>query len=506
MANLVVHFEIHASDPQRLIDYYSSLLGWTFQDYGGGEQPYWVIDTGEGAIGNAEGEKGLGINGGLTPRQGPGPEVGAPGHRVQHRDRRRRRRRAHAPRHRARRDRGAAGDRLAGHRPRRLPHRSRRQRLRPHLAGPLRWDGRDGCRRGGVTQGRSAPATRGRDMSRSILHRRPDDPFLPIEGHLPSFDGATGWLNSEPLTPEGLRGRVVAGRLLDLHLHQLAADAAVPSGRGRRSTADHGPDAHRRPHARVRVRAGHRQRHRAGARASASSIRSRSTATTASGARSRTTSGRRSTSPTREGRIRYHHFGEGEYAMTEMVDPAAPARRRGATDLDQDLVVVEPQRARGRGRLAHAAVARDVPRLRPEPPASRQEASRASTRPHVYAAPARLPASTQWALVGDVDASPGTPRSLNAPGGRIAFQFHARDVNLVMGPATRGTAIPFRVFLDGELAADAPRDRRRRRRQRDGRRPAHVPADPPDRRRSASASFEIEFLDAGVEAYCFTFG
>jgi predicted enzyme related to lactoylglutathione lyase len=78
MANLVVHFEIHASEPQQLIDFYGQLLGWTFQDYGGGDQPYWVIDTGEGAIGNANAEKGLGINGGLTSRQGPKPEIGAP--------------------------------------------------------------------------------------------------------------------------------------------------------------------------------------------------------------------------------------------------------------------------------------------------------------------------------------------------------------------------------------------------------------------------------------------
>ena len=78
MANLVVHFEIHASEPQKLIDYYSELLGWTFQEYGGGDQPYWVIDTGEGSIGNAAAREGLGINGGLLPRQGARPEVGAP--------------------------------------------------------------------------------------------------------------------------------------------------------------------------------------------------------------------------------------------------------------------------------------------------------------------------------------------------------------------------------------------------------------------------------------------
>ena len=78
MANLVVHFEIHASEPQKLIDFYSNLLGWTFQDYGGGEQPYWVIETGEGAIGNVAGQPGMGINGGLTQRMGPRPEMGAP--------------------------------------------------------------------------------------------------------------------------------------------------------------------------------------------------------------------------------------------------------------------------------------------------------------------------------------------------------------------------------------------------------------------------------------------
>ena len=76
MANLVVHFEIHASEPQRLIDFYGELLGWKFTQFGGA--PYWVIDTGEGAIGNVAGRPGMGINGGLTQRMGPRPEVGAP--------------------------------------------------------------------------------------------------------------------------------------------------------------------------------------------------------------------------------------------------------------------------------------------------------------------------------------------------------------------------------------------------------------------------------------------
>jgi predicted enzyme related to lactoylglutathione lyase len=74
MANLVVHFEIHASDPQRLIDFYGQLFGWKFTQFG--DQPYWSIDTGEGAAGPDT--PGRGINGGLTQRPGAAPEPGAP--------------------------------------------------------------------------------------------------------------------------------------------------------------------------------------------------------------------------------------------------------------------------------------------------------------------------------------------------------------------------------------------------------------------------------------------
>jgi len=74
MANLVVHFEIHASEPQRLIDFYTELFGWSFTQFG--EMAYWAIDTGEGAAGMDA--PGRGINGGLTQRQGPAPERGAP--------------------------------------------------------------------------------------------------------------------------------------------------------------------------------------------------------------------------------------------------------------------------------------------------------------------------------------------------------------------------------------------------------------------------------------------
>ena len=74
MANLVVHFEIHAAEPQRLIDFYSTLLGWTFTRFG--EVDYWVIGTGEGSI--EQGSAGLGINGGLVKRLGQSPAIGGP--------------------------------------------------------------------------------------------------------------------------------------------------------------------------------------------------------------------------------------------------------------------------------------------------------------------------------------------------------------------------------------------------------------------------------------------
>ena len=60
-----VHFEIQASDPQALIDYYTGLFGWSFNKWEGGD--YWLIHTGP--------EDQPGINGGLLPRRGPVPEA-----------------------------------------------------------------------------------------------------------------------------------------------------------------------------------------------------------------------------------------------------------------------------------------------------------------------------------------------------------------------------------------------------------------------------------------------
>lgn len=60
------HFEIHATNPEEVVNFYETVFGWKFNRWG--EEPYWLITTGEG----------VGIDGGLTPRQGPAPADDAP--------------------------------------------------------------------------------------------------------------------------------------------------------------------------------------------------------------------------------------------------------------------------------------------------------------------------------------------------------------------------------------------------------------------------------------------
>ena len=63
----VVHFEIHADEPERAITFYESVFGWQFQKWDG-PMDYWMVITG------ADAEPG--INGGLMKRQGPAPVDG----------------------------------------------------------------------------------------------------------------------------------------------------------------------------------------------------------------------------------------------------------------------------------------------------------------------------------------------------------------------------------------------------------------------------------------------
>ena len=110
------------------------------------------------------------------------------------------------------------------------------------------------------------------------------------------------------------------------------------------------------------------------------------------------------------------------------------------------------------------------------PRTSRPPAARCRTSAASMPLPARLRLN-QWALAGDWTVGKQAI-ALNRAGGRIAYRFHARDLNLVMGPAARGTSVRFRVLDRRAAARRGARGRRRRPGQRHGDRAAAVSADP----------------------------
>jgi Thioredoxin like C-terminal domain len=124
-------------------------------------------------------------------------------------------------------------------------------------------------------------------------------------------------------------------------------------------------------------------------------------------------------------------------------------------------------------------------------------------KPQSYTAPAELRLN-HWALAGNWTVGEQATTADTA-GGRIACRFHARDLHLVMGPAIAGTSVRFRVLLDGQppgAAHGADADGKghgtvgEQRLYQLIRQPGPV----------TERTFEITFLDPGVEAYAFTFG
>lgn len=71
-----VHFEIHATNPQAIGDFYSAVFGWKVAQWG--DQPYWLVMTGDGDPASGTPDTDPGINGAITPREGPAPEDGGP--------------------------------------------------------------------------------------------------------------------------------------------------------------------------------------------------------------------------------------------------------------------------------------------------------------------------------------------------------------------------------------------------------------------------------------------
>ncbi len=322
---------------------------------------------------------------------------------------------------------------------------------------------------------------------------------LPIEGELPSLGGATRWLNSPPLTTAGLRGKVV---LIDVwtytcinwlrSLPYVRAWAEKYKNQGLVVIGVHAPefafekniDNVRRAAKDMRVdypiaidndyaiwRALKNEYWPALYFVDA------------------------------QGRIRHHHFGEGEYEQSERIIQQLLAEA-GIGGIGHELVSVD---ARGTEAAADWGSLKSpenyVGYERTENFAS--PGSAVLDKRGVYAVPARLRLN-HWALSGDWTVGKQAT-VLNKANGRIAYRFHARDLHLVMGPAARGTSVRFRVLIDGKppgaahgLDVDAQGNGTvtEQRLYQLIRQPKPI----------ADRQFEIEFLDSGVEAFAFTFG
>jgi thiol-disulfide isomerase/thioredoxin len=200
-----------------------------------------------------------------------------------------------------------------------------------------------------------------------------------------------------------------------------------------------------------------------------------------------------------QGRIRYHHFGEGDYDGSERVIRQLLAEA-GHAPAGQPMAAVQAS-----GAQAQAAVAELGS---PETYIGYGRADRfaspggiARDKLKTYAsAPLSL---NQWSLEGQWLASRQSALSL-APGAKISFRFHARDLHLVLGSSS-GKAVRYRVTIDAkapgsdagtDIAADGSGAVKGQRLYQLVRQKGPV----------RDRTFTIEFLDPGVQAFAFTFG
>jgi hypothetical protein len=201
-----------------------------------------------------------------------------------------------------------------------------------------------------------------------------------------------------------------------------------------------------------------------------------------------------------EGHIRHHHDGEGGYDESEMVIQML-LREAGAA-LDLRPVRVEPQGVEAAADWSNVGspetyVGFDRTVGFASPGGVAADAVRE------YSAPDGL-RRNEWALAGSWRIG-AVPVLLTEAGGAIVFEFHARDVNLVMGPPLGDPPVRFRISLDGQPpgaahGVDVDGDGNGMADYQRIYQLVRQPGAIGDRR------FEIEFLDAGVEAFVFTFG
>jgi hypothetical protein len=321
---------------------------------------------------------------------------------------------------------------------------------------------------------------------------------FPVEGELPAFDGATAWLNSVPLTPAGMRGQVVLvsfGTYTCINwirsLPYVRAWADKYAGQGLAVVGVQTPEFEFEGDLDNVGRAIKEKDVRyplvvdndyAVWRAFDNHYWPALYFVDA------------------QGRIRHHHFGEGEYEESEMV--LQMLLWEAGVDVDPGLVRLQPDGVEAAADWAGLGS--------PETYLGYERAvgfaSPGGVVPderHPYSPPAEL-RRNQWALSGAWRIGP-VPVLLNEPGGSISYQFHARDLHLVMGPPAGSPPARFRVRLDGKPpgrahGVDVDESGNG---TADYQRMYQLIRQPPP---IGDRLFEIEFLDAGVEAFVFTFG
>jgi cytochrome c biogenesis protein CcdA/thiol-disulfide isomerase/thioredoxin len=201
-----------------------------------------------------------------------------------------------------------------------------------------------------------------------------------------------------------------------------------------------------------------------------------------------------------QGRIRRHHFGEGEYDDGERVIQQL-LREAGQTDVPAGIV--DPH-AQG----IEAAATPEDPAKSPETYVGYGRGTNFASGPvhqdkaALYETPFPLQPS-QWGLTGRWTIGE-EKSSLDAAGGKISFRFHARDLHLVLGPGADGRPVRFKILLDGHVpgaahgtdsdaagngAVSSQRLYQLVREKEEG-----------------DHTFAIQFLDPGAQAFAFTFG
>jgi len=202
-----------------------------------------------------------------------------------------------------------------------------------------------------------------------------------------------------------------------------------------------------------------------------------------------------------KGRIRHHHFGEGEYDESERVIQQL-LKENGATSLSPGVIDVTGSGAEAAADNKNVGSPETyIGYKRAENFASTEQLARDSRK--TYTPQPRL-SLNQWALGGAWNVGAESAVLQSVPG-KIVFRFHARDLHLVLGPAKNGKPIRFIVKLDGTPPGEdhgADTDAGGAGAVQGNRLYQLI------RQKGAveDRTFEIDFLDPGVEAFAFTFG